>query len=101
MTLPLIDLVFFDGCPYVDLARARIKSALDAVSNMAVYREWRDDDPAAPGYVRGLPSPTVLVDGRDVQEGASDSAGSSCRIDGGPTTAAIIEAISRTTEPSA
>ena len=65
MTLPLVELVFFDGCPYVDVARVRIRSALDAISNIAVYREWSDDDPAAPGYVRGLPSPTVLVDGRD------------------------------------
>ena len=47
-------------------------------------------DSAAPDKWRGFPSPTVLVDGKDIVTGTDSATGSSaCRLGGAPSVEAI------------
>ena len=88
-----IELVYFDGCPNVDDARANIRAALEAADLPPTWREWNQHDPNAPEYVKQYGSPTVLVDGRDVTGEEPGMAGSACRADGAPSAVIIRLAI--------
>jgi hypothetical protein len=46
-----------------------------------------------PDYVRGFPSPTVLVEGRDVMGEAPEVEGSACAVAGAPPVATIVAAL--------
>ncbi|MBW3535966.1 MAG: alkylmercury lyase [Gemmatimonadetes bacterium] len=76
-----IELVHHEGCGHVDRARESLAAALRRRGLPPRWTEWRTGDPYAPERVRRLPSPTVLVDGVDVQ-GASGTAGEAdaCRV---------------------
>jgi mercuric ion transport protein len=80
-----VELIYFRGCPHVDEARANLRAALDAARVDTAVAEWERDDSAAPSYVRGYASPTILVDGRDVSGAAAPVGGASCRAGGAPT----------------
>lgn len=84
-----IELIYFDGCPHIDRARANVRQALDTSGVRAEVIEWEQGNPAAPTYVRDYGSPTVLVDGRDVAGVGSRVAAASCRVDGAPSVEAI------------
>jgi hypothetical protein len=78
-----VELVYDTDCPNVDGARTAIRTALAAVGAPAVWREWNRADPATLDVLRGLGSPSVLVDGLNV--GADGSAAlendaNSCRV---------------------
>lgn len=88
-----IDLVFFDGCPNAEQARANLRAVLDSGS----WREWNLSSPDTPERFRRYGSPTVLVDGRDVtgeDEHENDGA-MACRADGAPSPDLIRETLSR------
>lgn len=87
-----IELIYFDGCPNVDQARANVRSALDVAGVGTEPSEWEQGDPAAPPYVREYASPTVLVDGLDVT-GAGAGVAAACRVDGAPSVEAIRAAL--------
>ena len=77
-----IEVLFFDGCPKVDVAVDRARAALKATgvpANVTVVRV-RDDDEAR--RLRFLGSPTVRVDGEDVDPTAParNDFGMQCRI---------------------
>lgn len=88
-----LELIFFRDCPHVDQTRSNLYAALTESGIRAPVSEWDQDDPAAPAYVRGYASPTVLVNGRDVSGDPVSSGAPSCRIGGAPTTQAIRRAI--------
>lgn len=75
-----IDLVFFEGCPNVEAARAELQQALSAAGKATGWREWRSDDPEIPAYARGFGSPTILVDGRDVAGAEPGASATACRV---------------------
>lgn len=84
-----IDLVYFDGCPNADEARANLR----AVVGEGSWREWDLMSEDVPDRFRLHGSPTVLVDGRDVT-GQEGSAGAlACRADGAPSPQAIRKAL--------
>ncbi|HKJ93361.1 MAG TPA: glutathione S-transferase N-terminal domain-containing protein [Longimicrobiales bacterium] len=89
-----IELIYFEGCPNVERARANLRTALDAAGLDAPVEEWDRDAPEAPAYARGYPSPTVLVDGRDVSGDAGESDSASCRVLGAPGVDDILAALS-------
>jgi hypothetical protein len=66
-----VELCYFEGCPHVELARARLADALGRIGLAEANIEERVGDCA---------SPTILVDGRD-PKGAPLSTVRSCRID--------------------
>ena len=86
---PTVELVFDPDCPNVDEARELLRAALAATDVRAAWREWRRDAAETPPALRGLGSPTILVDGTDVSgpEGDAGAVGRAncCRVylDGG------------------
>lgn len=93
---PMIELVFFAGCPHVDAARERLREALRDAGSGATWVEWDVHLPSTPARYRDHPSPAILIDGRDVL-GDADPAGPCCRVDGAPPVATILEALGRLT----
>lgn len=83
-----IELVYFDGCPHVAAARARLRAVLASLGSSAAWTEWETGDASTPEGVRGYSSPTVLVDGVDV-EGKAPTSGAGCAVSGGPSLEAL------------
>ncbi len=86
--------------------------ALQEAGAPAVWTEWCTDDPACPDVHRGLGSPTILVNGKDVAPGPHPWApraraeGPRCRIyrdgeraDGAPPAALVLAAVLQALEP--
>ncbi|HEX5314642.1 MAG TPA: hypothetical protein VFX38_07045 [Gammaproteobacteria bacterium] len=78
MKPPLVELVYFSGCPQVAAAREALRVALAAEGLPCRWREWDRDDPAIPPPLRRCASPTILVNGRDVEPAVVDAA--ACRV---------------------
>ena len=78
MNAPRIELIYFTGCPNVEAARDALRQALSHVGLVADWQEWERSDPDSPERIRGYGSPTVLVNGHDVDPSSSDP--ECCRI---------------------
>jgi mercuric ion transport protein len=91
-----LDLVYFGGCPHVPTARAHLKEALASLGLTATWREWDTNAGDTPGHLRGYPSPTILIDGIDV-EGGEPQEGATCAAGGAPTVETLLRAL---VEPS-
>ena len=92
--MPRVELVYFTGCPNVEAARTHIRAALLSVHLPVVWREHDQSDVTTDDRWRQWPSPTVLVDGRDVT-GATPSSGASCRASGAADVNSIVAALRR------
>ncbi len=89
-----VQLLYFQGCPHVDAARASVHKALAADGIDVAVEEIDVQDPAGPAWARGWGSPTILVDGKDVG-GQGPSSAAACRLypGGAPSVDAIRAAI--------
>lgn len=89
-----IQLLYFEGCPHVDAARAAVREALALDALDLAVEEIDVEAPAAPAWARGWGSPTILVDGQDVA-GQSPSGSSCCRLyaGGAPSVDAVRASI--------
>jgi hypothetical protein len=92
-TTPLVELIYFSGCPHVEAARTALRAALEQVGQTPVWQEWDQTRPGAPAHVHGLGSPTILVERRDVTGASIPTTGRACRADGIPTPAVIAAAL--------
>lgn len=90
-----VELVYFQGCPSVEAARAAIRDALGALGLPLSWQEWDLEDPHLPAQLQALPSPTVLVRGRDVLGDAPMAAARACRAAGAPTPDLVVAALER------
>lgn len=89
-----IRLLYFDGCPNVEQARGNLRSALARAGLNPAWKEINVQAEEIPDNWRGFPSPTVLIDGKDVLTGAGSAAGSAaCRVGGAPSIETIIAAL--------
>jgi len=81
-----IQLLYFDGCPNLEPARAALREAVAAERIDAPIEEVDVESSDAPEWARGWGSPTILIDGAELT-GATRSTGSSCRLyrGGAPT----------------
>ena len=86
-----IELIFFDGCPNVGLARSNLRAALQSGDADITWTEWDLLADSTPKDLRSYGSPTVLIDGRDVTGDCTGAAAIACRVDGVPSTALILE----------
>jgi hypothetical protein len=81
MTQPTVELLFWDGCPshpqaLADLREAMAELGLDA--DAIVVREVATDERAErEGFVG---SPTIRIDGTDIQDPGEEPAGLTCRV---------------------
>jgi hypothetical protein len=99
-----IELIYFEGCPNVDVARKSLRAACSALGARADWKEWDQNDDSIPDYVKDFGSPSILVDGKDVAGGLDDCRqAKSCRVyDGGhnaPSVETIITALQQS-QPS-
>lgn len=90
---PVIDLVYFAGCPNADEARANLKGVLGSLGLPGDWREWVQDEEDTPSWVRALPSPTILIGGRNVLRTAPGVKGPACASGGAPPAEAIRQAL--------
>ena len=91
-----VELVYFSGCPNVGLARDNIRAALVEVGRDDRWVEWDQEETATPARYKPFSSPTVLVNGQDVQDvmGAPGTGmGRSCRVGDTPSAHQIVQAI--------
>ncbi|MBN9659086.1 MAG: hypothetical protein J0H49_12955 [Acidobacteria bacterium] len=72
-----VELIYDTDCPNVTATRANLLKAFAAAQLGAKWTEWERSSPDSPAYVARFGSPTVLVDGLDV-EGEDPAAGVSC-----------------------
>jgi len=73
-----IELVYFAGCPNVEAAREALRKALSDAGLDIEWREWDSNDPGVPRRLRAYGSPTVLVNGCDVDPSSADA--ECCRV---------------------
>src|SRR5574338_35325 len=102
-----IELVYDRDCPNVERARAMIRAALLEVGADPVWTEWDRESVDTPDELRRYGSPTVLVNGRDVGCGESETAqadANACRVYlddsdgclcGAPSSRLIIDAMNQ------
>jgi hypothetical protein len=78
----LVEILYFDGCPNADGARALVARVAAEVGAAAQVRLVRVADTDAAVRQRFLGSPTIRVDGRDIEPGADarDEYVLACRI---------------------
>lgn len=79
---PLVEILYFDGCPNHEGAVALVERAAAELGIRPRIRLVNVPDEEAAGRVRFLGSPTVRIGGRDVEPGAEERAdfGLSCRV---------------------
>ena len=94
MVNPTIQLLTFKGCPLAPAARESLQKAL-AELGIPTYQEVGVLDSAAPQHLRVWPSPTILVDGQDVN-GSGPADNICCRTpESVPSSATIVASIRR------
>lgn len=69
-----IELLWFADCPNHEAARALLREVVAEVSPESVIRDTDATDPRVAERLRFPGSPTIRVDGRDVQPGFEDPA---------------------------
>ena len=89
-----IQLLFFEGCPNVESARAALREAIGAERVDAGVEEIDVQAADAPAWARAWGSPTILIDGKDVAQ-QQPSGASACRLyaGGAPSVDSIRESI--------
>ena len=70
MTLPRVEILYFDGCPNHEPARALVERVAAQLQLDPSIELVEVVDPDAAAALRFLGSPTIRVDGRDVEPGA-------------------------------
>ncbi|MCA9606207.1 MAG: MerC domain-containing protein [Myxococcales bacterium] len=101
--MPKVELVYDADCPNVAKAREALMRGFGAAGVTARWAEHLSVK--APAYARGLGSPTILVDERDVSAGGEPSPEACCRLyetgDGRLAGVPDVEVIARAIERAA
>jgi hypothetical protein len=94
MANPAVQLLTFKGCPLAPAARESLQKAL-AELGIPTYQEVGILESTAAQHLRVWPSPTILVDGQDVN-GSGPADNICCRTpESVPSTATIVASIRR------
>ena len=80
--MKMVEVLYFDGCPNIDVAVDHARKAVAAVAGSARVQLVRIDGEAAAVDRRFLGSPTIRVDGADVDAAARERTdfGMQCRV---------------------
>jgi mercuric ion transport protein len=101
-----VELIWHRGCPNAATARTALMRAFSMASTPAQWQEWCVDDPECPEEFRQYGSPTILIDGKDVdgfEPGSQGESRSACRVyqdangvmSGSPAVDRIVAALKR------
>ncbi len=101
-----IEILTFEGCPNAEIARDRVRAALEAEALDAEICEVEVGSAECAQKLRFLGSPSVRVSGRDVEPYTAHAAyGLMCRtyrngdeVQGAPSVATIRKALRRRTD---
>ena len=74
-----VQLLTFPGCPNASATRELLQRVIAAANAEVEVQEVNTAAPDTPEKLRGWGSPTILIDGVDI-EGQEAPAGSSCRL---------------------
>ncbi len=105
-----VELLYFDGCPSYARLLPRLEELIDRVGVQAQLELRRVESADAAVAERFLGSPTVRVDGRDVDPGAAERTdfGLKCRLyrtpeglQGTPPEDEVLAALTATRSPDA
>ncbi len=82
MTNPVVEVLTFEGCPHAEPALELVKRVVSELGVGADVRRIDVPDPQAAAAHRFLGSPTIRVNGSDVEPGANDRSDFvlSCRV---------------------
>lgn len=72
MSQPLVELLYFEGCPNYERTRALVERVAAELELAPTIELVEVNDPDAAVAHRFLGSPTVRIDGRDVEPGADE-----------------------------
>jgi hypothetical protein len=75
-----VELIYDADCPNVTAARQQLLGAFAVLGITPRWQEWERSTPGSPAHARGLASPTILVDGRDVAQSAAIAGSGACRV---------------------
>ncbi len=76
-----VELIYDNQCPNLEAARRQLSRALCATQVCARWREWERSCRASPSYVSHYGSPSILVNGQDVEpQKAKVTSTGACRI---------------------
>ena len=75
-----VELIYDADCPQIGEARAALLGAFAQRGLSAVWSEWNRGDPEAPEYVRSHGSPTILVNGQDIDCARASTPAECCRL---------------------
>jgi len=78
--MPNVEFIYEQTCPFVRDARRRLIEGFRQVGLTPRWSEWEVSDPDAPEHVRGLGSPTIMIDGRDISGSPREETENCCRI---------------------
>jgi hypothetical protein len=72
VTQPRVEILYFDGCPNHEPARALVERVATELRVEPLIELVEVVDPDSAANLRFLGSPTIRVDGRDVEPGADE-----------------------------
>lgn len=75
-----VELIYDLDCPNVDDARAQLTKAFAAVKIAPQWQEWDRNDPQSPKYVLKYGSPTILINGKDIDNDPQGQEANCCRV---------------------
>src|SRR6266436_1861432 len=77
-----VEFIYHRECPHVEGARANLLHALSEARVPMRWTEWDRPSPETPQYAREYGSPTILVNGRDIEGWTPSGEVTTCRIYG-------------------
>lgn len=103
-----VELIYDPDCPNVEATRKALRQALAQSKQSVSWREWIRGAEESPPYTSGFASPTILVDGKDIEGTKAPSHASSCRLyacprggfQGAPPAETILRAVGSTSARS-
>lgn len=104
--MALVEFIYEISCPNIELTRSQLLQAFSKLNIKPHWQEWEINDNDAPVYVHRYGSPTILINGKDIDESGYPKNPQQCRlytqsdnsISGVPPIGSIISAIRAATD---
>ena len=78
--MPLVEFVYEKDCPNIRPTRQLLLQAFSKINRKPHWQEWEVNDSSSPDYVRHYGSPTILVNGIEIDESKDSNNANQCRL---------------------